>query len=86
MVQCFLRQVCRVALLPDLGVHEKTEPEGLQLPEDESFGTVEEAKPEEVAVDKQSKRTHEQRHVVVFLAEISFALGGIAAGVGFEAA
>ena len=73
-----------MALFPDLGVHEKTEPEGLQDPEDEALRSVEKAKPEKVAIYKKGKRTHEERHAIVFLAKIPLALRGVAAGVGLK--
>jgi len=38
-----LGQARSVSLLPDFGIHEKTEPEGLQDPEDEALSSVEKA-------------------------------------------
>ena len=74
-----------MALFPDLGVNQKTKPEGLQNPEDEALGSVEESQAEEIAVDEQPKCPEEERHLIVLLAQESFALRGIAVGIGLEA-
>ena len=67
--------------LPYLRIHQETEPEGLQHPENESLGSVEKTETEKVTVEEQKERAEEKRHPIVSLAQKALALRGIAASI-----
>src|SRR5579863_8193834 len=78
--------VADMSPFPDLGIHQKAEPERLQHPEDEALPAVETTKPDEVPIEEQRKGTHEKRHAVVLLAQVALALHRISACVRLNAA
>lgn len=62
-----MRKPRGVAPFPDLCVYQKTEPESLKDPEDQSLRSVQKAKPEEIAVDEQTKGPDEKGHAIILL-------------------
>ena len=79
----FFRQLRGMTLFPDLGIDEKSIPEALQHPKDESLGSVKEAETKEVTINKQA-RTHtceEWQSMTLLPARKSLALSWIATGI-----
>src|SRR5208283_1184054 len=64
-------QIRGVALLPDFGVDQEAEPEGLQDPKDQALGPVKNSKTEEVAIHEQSEGSDKEWHSIVLLPEES---------------
>lgn len=75
-----------MAFFPNLGVDEEAKPKSLQNPEDESFRSVKEAETDEESIEKQNKWAEEERQTIIGAAIESFALSGVATGIGFHAA
>src|SRR6266702_7852119 len=73
-----------MTLLPYLRIDQKAEPERLQHPENKPFRPIQKTQLEEIAVPKQRKRPHEQRHVVVLLPQCPLALRGVPFRISYQ--